>query len=779
MLTLLSSLRHRIRRLAAPIAAAALLVAPAVAAPPPGTGTIRGLVVDRTTRQPIAQATVNVVGTTLGAMTGDDGRYAIADVPEGTQRVRAWRLDYPAQVLADIAVTGGRGTQADFELEIEAVKAQEVEVHAQGFARAPDVPTTSYQLSYEEIRRSPGAIGDVLRLIQSLPGMAMANDQRNDLIARGGSPNENLTLVDNVEVPTLNHFASQGSSGGPISMLDNELVRDATFLAGGFPAEYGGRLSSVLDVRLREGDRERFRAQADVSFAGAGMSSEGPLGKKGSWIGSVRQSYLDLLATSFGLVAVPHTTDWQWKGAYDVSTSDKFWLVAIGGRDDIHIKPEANKPSDPNTVEVIMSGWRQVTGANWQHLWGTRGWGTLGVSDAVGHYVTDAYAEEIDGALAYRNRSTEGETTVKYDAAYRAGRLGDFKLGAQAKRIREDLEMLQPHGMLNPYSSDTTRVNATNFVQAGSTWSYAAHLQGTWHFGHTSDLTLGALAERFGVLDATTLSPRAGLATHLTPWLDLNLSYGRYRQAPTLALVEADPVNRDLAPMRADHYVAGLQYLPRPDLRVTLEAYDKEYADYPVSTQYPTLSIANTGDEYGVYGLLMPYTSIGRGRARGIEFYLQKKLTTSWYGQVSYTLSRTEHRAADGVLRRGAYDAPSTANVIAGWRPADRWELSTKASYAVGRPYTPPLQPVSSLQNRYVYDLSRVNGVRAKDYQRVDVRVDRHTRLHGRDYTWFFEAQNVFDRRNVFQYVWNTKTSSLSAVDQIHFFPVGGCTLKF
>jgi hypothetical protein len=682
-------------------------------------------------------------------------------------------------VLADIVVTRGRGTQADFELEVEVLEAPEVQVRARGFMRAPDVPTTSYQLSYEEIRRSAGAIGDVLRLIQSLPGMAMANDQRNDLIARGGSPNENLTLVDNVEVPTLNHFAAQGSSGGPISMLDNELVRDATFLAGGYPAEYAGRLSSVLDVRLRDGERERFRSQAEASMAGAGLVSEGPLGRRGAWVGSVRQSYLDLLATSFGLTAVPHTTDWQWKGTYEAGPADKLWVLGIGGRDDIQFRPEAGKPSDPNTDDIDFRGWRQVTGANWQHLFGVRGWGTLGIADALGHFHTEARLGELRGAVGFVNHSDEGESTVKYDASYRAGRVGDWKVGAQARRIRSTYDVRQPFGTQNPFSADTARVGAVQLEQRDHSWAYAAHVQGTWHLGHAVDLTAGALGERFEMLRASTLSPRAGLTAHLGGSLDLNLSYGRYRQAPPLVLVEAYPRNRSLEPMRADHYVAGLQYLPRPDLRLTLEAYDKEYASYPVSVEYPTLSLANTGDEYGVYGLLLPLASGGAGRSRGLEFYTQKKLTDRWYGQASLSASRTEHRALDGVMRRGAYDAPFTANLIAGWRPAPAWELSTHLSYAVGRPYTPPLEPASTQQNRYVYDLTRVNGVRARDYQRADLRVDRHTRLLGLDYTWFLEAQNVFDRRNVFQYVWNTKTRALVAVDQIHFFPVGGFTLKF
>lgn len=771
------------RGLARAFATAAFLLATLVpgarAADAPGTGTLRGAVVDRTTRQPIAQATVNVMGTALGAVSGDDGRFAIANVPEGTHRVRAWRVDYPAIVLSDLVVTRGRSTEVDFELDLSAIATAEVEVKASGFARAADVPTSNYQLSYEEIRRSPGAIGDVLRLVQSLPGLAMANDQRNDLIARGGSPNENLTLVDNVEVPTLNHFASQGTSGGPISMLNNELVRDANFLAGGFPAEYGGKLSSALDVRLRDGDRERFRSEFDLNAAGAGVLAEGPLGSKGAWIASVRQGYLDLLADSFGLAAIPYFTNWQLKGTLEPGKRDKLWLVGLGSRDNIHLVPDLADLEDPNPDDVDVKGWRQVTGLNWQRLMGKNGWGTLGLSDAYGTYDVTARLGELNGALGFRNASREGTSTIKYDFSLRTDRLGDWRVGAEGKRDRARLEIEQPFGTQNPTSTDTARTAPVFLDRNIAGWTVGAHAQSSWRLTHRATLTLGARADRFELIEASTLSPRAGLTVHVTPQWDANVSVGRYHQMPSLVVIESHPTNRDLAPMRADHVVAGLQYLPRPDLRVTLEAYSKTYDDYPVSTDYPALSLANTGDQYGVYGLVLPYVSRGDGRARGVEFYAQKKLTGRWYGQFSYSYGRTEHRALDGVMRRGSYDQPHATTSILGFKPTPRWELSSRFSYASGRPFTPPLEPASTQQNRYILDMSRVNAVRARDYQRLDLRVDRRTRLAGLNMTWFFEAQNVLNRENVFQYVWNTKTRSLDALDQIHFFPVGGFNLEF
>jgi len=756
---------------------AALVAAPARAQSPARTGSIAGAVLDRETRQPVAQASVAIEGLALGTATDEAGRFALRDVPAGSHRLRAWRLDYPPVIVSDVVVGPGRETRVTIELAAEALPQGAVEVLARGFTRRKDQPASGFDMSYEEIRRSPGAIGDVFRLVQGLPGVLNSNDQRNDVVARGGSPSENLILVDNVEVPNLSHFAAQGTTGGPISMLHNELVRDASFRAGGFPATWGGRLSSVMDIRLREGSRERFESATDLTVAGFGQLFEGPLGERGSWLLSLRTSYYDLVAEPFGITAIPYATSGQLKAVWDASPRDKLWLVNVSGTDHIAQDYDPDDEHDPFGLSYSSGGWRTVTGLNWQRLFGAGAWGTLALSDSYARYRQDVFDPYLDGARVFHNRSGEGETSLRADFAGR-GRALEWKAGAGLERLRADYLMEQPFGVANPFSSDTTRREYVRIERTEAAWQGAAYAQATRALGRRADLTLGARAERWGAIGATSFDPRAALVVHAGAALDASVSYGLYHQPPALALVGAYDVNRDLAPMRCEHLVAGLAWTPASDVRVTLEAYRKRYSAYPVSPEFPVYTLASSGDQYSLVGLLMPLVSAGSGEARGLELYAQKRLSQGLYGQFSYGLSRSEHRALDGVLRRGGFDAPHAATLIAGWKRGPAWEFSTRFSWASGRPYTPALEPYSSDQGRWVLDLERLNAARTPAYARQDVRVDRRFTVGRRNVTLWLEVQNVWDRVNRLQYIWDTDAGRLGGIPQIGFLPVLGVNVQ-
>ncbi len=742
-------------------------------------GSLAGALSDEVSRQPVADARVTDEEALRQATTDSRGRFVLTGLTPGTHRLLVEASGYVPRRLTDVVVTADHETVLSIDLAPAPKRTESVEVEASAFARPPDVPASVFGMSYEEIRRAPGAFGgDVGRLVQSLPGLAGRDDLRNDIVARGGSPAESLILVDGFEVPSISHFGTQGASGGPISMLSAEVVGDARFTAGGFPARYGDRLSSVLEIWLREGDRQRRQAEVDVGTAGAGIVAEGPLGARGSWLVSGRRSYVDLLAGAVEASAIPVYSNYQAKVVYDLGAKDRLSLVGLGGRETIAVDVAQQEADDPNTMNTDQLGWRLTTGLAWRHLFGARAVGTLSLSDSRLRSRTDVWDTTLDGQLVLHNDSTESETRAGYDLTVQSGALGTVALGAGAKRLTIGLDRQQPLGQEDPFSTATARVNAYDLRDRYATWQASGYLQLSRPVARRLTLTLGSRVEHFAADDATRLAPRASLALRLHPRLELSLSAGRYFQLPGLVFLRADRSNAGLEPIQADHAVAGLAFTPRPDLRLSVEAYEKRYDRYPVARDYPHVSLANLGDAYDTDLYLAPFVSRGTGRARGIEVYLQKKLGRRLYGQASYAYSRVQHRALDGVLRPGRFDLPHVATVVGGIKLTRALEVSTRATYTSGRPITPLDLPLSQAQKRAVYDAGRINAERAPVYYRLDLRADRRFAFGFGNLVLYLEIDNVTNRENVRDYIWNKRENRPDTAPQGLRMVIGGLNFE-
>ncbi|MFN8802142.1 TonB-dependent receptor, partial [Gemmatimonas sp.] len=455
---------------------------PATAAPtqPARTGSIQGRVLDRDTQQPIAEAQLQLVGSTIGTLTDSEGRFTITGAPVGTQAVRVLRIGYRPTTVSDLLINPGRPTQVEVQLESAAATLAATRVVAgnASFVAPRNTPVSRITMSYEEIRRAPGAIGDVSRLVQSLPGVLTGNDTRNDIISRGGSPMENLFLVDGIEVPNINHFAGQGSTGGPIGMINNELVRDVAFYAGAFGPRFGNRLSSVLDISLREGSSDGRRTEFDMSNAGAGIVTEGPLGSKATYILSGRQSYLDLVAPLIGLTAVPYTTNFQAKVAWRPGARDVVKLVGIGGFDRIDFTSTATDTEDPDPPGTTrFRGDRWTGGVSWQRLLGARGVGTLVASASTGANDVRVREEAFGTTPVWANDARENEYILRYDATFNVPRFADVNVGATARRLTINSALASPFGVNNPFSAARTRVDTVAVDQSDAVDIAGAYLE--------------------------------------------------------------------------------------------------------------------------------------------------------------------------------------------------------------------------------------------------------------------------------------------------------------
>ena len=767
--------------LAAAIITALLPLPVSFAKEPDKSGRLTGTVVASATRQPVPGAVITLLGTKLGASTDTAGHFSLDAIPVGTYTTRVSCVGFRPVTSTDVVISTGHPMQLAIALDEEPIElTDDVTVTGSLFTRPREIVVNRYAMSYEEIRRAPGAIGDISRVMSGMPGIVPTSDQRNDLVVRGGSPAENLTIVDNVEIPNLSHFGAQGATGGPISMLNTEFVREASFLAGGFPAMYANRLSSVLNVGLREGNRGNLSGMFDLGFSGAGLIMEGGIGTHGSWMIAARRSYLDLLAGNYGLTAIPKYSNYQAKATYDIAVAHKLWFISLGGIDQIDFKYDPAETKEPSSLEVNSGGWRTISGINWQWLWGNAGYGTLGISDALEGYDQDAYDHDLNMAEVFANRSRDRQTTVKYDAVLNTGKFGQLTAGVAGKFVESKLFVSQPFGMPNAWDPADKRVDTLNINETHHLTQPSAYLQWTVTPVEALSITAGMRYDDFGTEgDAQRWSPRLGLKYDVSSTVEIHAAGGVYYQTAPLVFVLSIPSNRSLAPIRADHYMAGIALYPAEDLKFSVEAYVKKYKDYPVSVEHPAITLANAGDQYTIAGFLFPLTSQGTGETRGIELYLQKKLTEQFYGQISYSYSRAKYTALDGVSRVGVFDVPHLVSVTGGYRLNSAWEFSTRFTYATGRPYTPLNEAASQRYNRSVYDFTRANTIRRPDYHRLDIRMDYRAHFEGWNLVTYFEIQNVYARENLFMTVWNEKTHELMNVNQIGFFPVGGVKIEF
>ncbi|MGE3276502.1 MAG: TonB-dependent receptor [Vicinamibacterales bacterium] len=760
-----------------------------------GLGSVTGVVLaaDGT---PAADVAVCTREATRCDVTGADGRFRLTELRPGAYSLEVVAAGQPPIVSGAVDVRAGLAATVEVTLPALDRLEQTVTVTAPAFAAPEEVKGSSFLARGVDVAQSAGALQDVSRYVQSLPGVVIgSNDFRNDIIVRGGSPLENLFVVDNIEIPNINTFANFASAGGTVSILDSALLEDVTFLTGGYPAPFTNRTSSVLQVTLAEGNRTRPGGRATLGFAGAGAVIEGPIGAegRGSWIVSARRSFLDLFTDDVGFGGVPVLYTLNAKGVYDLTPRDRVWAVNVSGWDNIRLglpdAPDAEALEDEvSNFDIRYDGWRSATGVNWQRILGDRGVGVLGLTHSearVGSQVkdlardgvppTDVPTDEIiaTSPIVFRERSREGETTIKYDLTAYLPVLDKLQTGGSVKAFQVDYDTAAPLGTDSPFTTDRS-LNAFDLQVGFTSWQTALYAQATEDLTTRLNVTWGGRVDHYGYLGATRFSPRAGASYRLTDQLSWRASYGRYYQQPFFLFLAAFPENRQLVPFRATHYVTGLAWEAPGGVRFTVEGYRKDYADYPVARQFPSLSLANIGDTFNTREILFPLTSAGTGRATGVEAFAEKKDTGGrWYGQANLAVSRTRHAGLDGVLRPGSFDYPVVANAVGGIRTG-RWQFSARLAYLAGRPYTPFDTAASTEQRRGIYDLSMVNGERSPDYFRLDLRADRTLTVAGRTLNLFIGVQNVTGRKNWAGLQWNRRLNQPVVNEQLGVFPILG-----
>ncbi len=746
-----------------------LLPAPGFARQKVRTGTIKGQVLDKYSREPLAGAFIQIVNSDRKTLTNTEGKFLFKDIPVGAYTLK---FDFPeTKPLAkpDIIVRSQRITFVDADLDTNPVLENQVTVNPGYFPQTKDTPGSTTRFSSEEIRRTAGSAGDISRIVSSLPSIARVNDYANSLIVRGGSPAENMFILDNIQIPNINHFPMQGASVGPISLLNADFIKDVRFLSGGFSALYGGKLSSVMDINFREGNREEFDLQFDFNFSGIGATAEGPISDKGTWMISARRSYVDLLVGMMDSSIAPIYADIQGKFTYSLSPRNKLTFLGIAGIDDNEFSRE-DCIEDGNNHYGETHNREGVFGVNWFSIWSDKGYSDTSISYLYTRF-KDNYFKTTTQQEELKNRSKEASINLRNVNHYTFNHIHKIDFGVEAKHqmTTYDYRMAQQIDVTGEIIPETAVSKKINGNKAGAFLNYTLSPTPSLSFN------LGLRGDYFSYTKKAHIAPRFSISWKLSPKTELYAATGIYHQDLPLLLLAQAPENKALKSPKAFHYTLGFSQMLSTSTRLTIEAYNKEYRNFPLDPAQPRLFVVDNFWSYqDVYNPRYNLSDTGRARSFGIEFTLQKKLKEKIYGMISGSYSSTRYRDLEGNWRNRSYDNRYIFSIEGGYKPNKSWEFSLKWLYAGGLPYTPFNLEASTAANTGIYDLNRVNGERLPAYHSLNLRVDKRFYFRGSNLIIYLSIWNVYNRKNLAGYYWNTLQNKPAETKQFGLLPILG-----
>ena len=494
-----------------------------------GAADIVGNVTDVTTNEPMPAANIIILGTNYGAAAGTDGSYRIEDVPPGIYSLRANVIGYAPVTKTDVVVTPVRPVTVDFELRQIVLEFGDITVRPDFFSDSNDKPVSTQIQTNEEIRRLPGNFEDVVRAVSILPGVAQAQAGRNDLIVRGGAPSENLYVVDGIAVNNINHFGTQGASGGPQSFINLDYVQQTEFSTGGFGVRYGDKLSSVLSIDLKEGREDRIGGKLTLAATQFGLDLEGPLSQKGNFIFSARRSYLDFIFKANGFGFVPEYWDFLAKGVYNINTNNKITLLGIAALDKTNFFNDTRENKLNNSQILGNSQNQAIAGLTWRHVF-RNGFSRLTLSQTAVDYrfeQTDTLNQPV-----FQNNSFEQAIGLTENLVYNFSPNTEFTVGAQASFLRFQTDILLPE--FQDYFGNRFSLDASYDTLAvkSAAWAQVSH------FFPQLKVILGVRVNHFNLIkNSLSFSPRLSLKYSLNETSSLKASAGLYHQSPSLIRV--------------------------------------------------------------------------------------------------------------------------------------------------------------------------------------------------------------------------------------------------
>ncbi|MFP5080662.1 TonB-dependent receptor [Pedobacter sp. JCM 36344] len=766
------------------------------------TGSVSGTILKKNNKQSLVGATINIVGTNLSAATDSNGRFRVLNIPVKTYNLIVSAVGFKTISLYNIVVNSGNENVYTVELEEDAAILAEVNITENKrsvIAASLETPLSVQRLTAEEIRSNPGGSFDISKVIQTLPGVGggqQGGSFRNDIIIRGGASNENVFYLDGIEIPVINHFQTQGGSGGPQGILNTFFIEDVKLSSSAFDARYDNALSSVFQFKQKVGNANKFQGNVRASLIESAITLEGPLSKnkKTTFLASARKSYYQLLFKALNLPFLPDFWDFQTKITHKINDKLTLNFISIGAIDDFRFVPIDNV--SPEKLYQISSS---ATIQQWNYTMGVslrksldNGFWNLALSRTRFNNNLQKFEDNENPTPASQTLdfvSNETENKLRFD-------INEFKNGWKLS-YGASTQLAEYDNNTFAVLKKEVRDTSNNIIQPGVNQNFSSPLNPFLRLGAFLQVSKRALNDRLGISGGVrtdintftkggmnglqTLSPRISFSYVLTPKWTANASTGIYYKLPVYTLLGYSNnnnvlVNQNAKYTRSTHYTSGFEFLPNDGLRFTLEGFYKQYGNVAVSLR-DGISLANLGTDFTALGNEAVNTN-GKGKAYGIEFFAQKKLTEKFFGILSFTYYRSLYSGIDNKLIASSWDNQQLLSITAGYKFSRNWELGLKFRYQGGAPYTPFDETASRLnyssQGRGTLDFARLNTQRLGGFNSSDVRIDKKINLKKTTIDVFLDVTNWYVARNpaIPEYTWQR------AADNRTFKTTDGLAIK-
>jgi len=720
------------------------------------SGTIKGRIYNSSNKEAIAFANLMIANTNIGTISDINGNFVFSNIKPGYAKVIATYVGFENFISTEMMITGGKTSYIEIPMKETLLKLNEVEIKDAVFKPYKESPTSLRSIGISEIEKSPGSNRDISRILQTLPGVASTPAYRNDVIVRGGGASENRFYIDDIEIPNLNHFATQGASGGPVGIVNVDFVKKIDFYSGAFPANKGNALSSILDMLFIDGNPDNLRYKSSVGASDLALAIDGPLNNKTTFLFSARRSYLQFLFSAIGLPFLPTYNDFQWKSKTVFDKKNELTIIGIGAIDEFKLNTEIKNPNESQLYILdylpVFNQWNYATGAVYKH-YGKKSFDSYVLSrnmlrnssykfqnnDENLPKILNYTSDEIENKFRYEHNLFEGNLKVNYGAGIE----------------------------FNKYSNKTNRkiFDGDSLIDI----NYKSNLDlFVWNtFGQVSK---GFYDERlivsFGIrMDANNYSKKmSNLLNQFSPRLSasymlnenwyLNANAGKFFQRPAYTTLgyrnaSGELVNKTngLTYIESDHLVAGFDFLNSNKSKLTFELFYKWYFNYPFSL-YDSVSLASKGSDYGTYGD-EAVTSTSHGMAYGMELYYRNSDLFGFNIIVSYTLVRSKFEEKNSKFIPSAWDNIHIINTTIRKNIGKNWEIGGKWRFVGGAPYTPINLEKSSIVNNWnafgrgVPDYDSYNSLRLKSFNQMDIRVDKSYYFTNWAIMFYLDIQNV------------------------------------